>query len=54
MSENKMVFAIFFCNCPATSSLTVIIFILAKYNDNPLLVKATIINIGIINAYVLS
>ena len=47
ISEVKMLLATFFCNSPATSSPTLIIFILAKYNDKPLLVKAITIRKGI-------
>ena len=44
ISEVKILLATFFWRAPATSSPTLIIFILAKYRDKPLLEKAIIIN----------
>ena len=47
MSDVKILLATCFCKAPATSSPTLIIFILAKYKAHPLLEKAIIINKGI-------
>ena len=54
ISASKIIFAIFFCNSPPILFPTFIIFILAKYSEIPLEEKATIINIGISQAKVLS
>ena len=47
-----MLLANLFLNSPATSSPTLIILILAKYKDNPLLEKDKIMSSGISQAKV--
>ena len=54
ISLNKIFLATFFLSSPETSSPTLIILILAKYKDNPLLENAIIIKSGIAHASVLS